>query len=237
MGCSQLKILKKLLLSTSIISIVILSFVYFFKGGIILDSLGIHLERLFVQTVNVPEEYSTVDRNGNDIPDPMDIVFAARKEVEQRTHYKSAYYAGGYPPNDEGVCTDVIWRGLLGANIILKDLIDQDIIDYIDLYPRVDGSPDPNIDFRRVPNQYMFFERHAESLTTKLIPGDIENLKEWQPGDIVVFLDGFHHVGIVSDKRAKDGTPYLIHNNRPFAAEVKLTSFSTPIAGHYRWVY
>ncbi|WP_238457914.1 DUF1287 domain-containing protein [Alkalihalobacterium alkalinitrilicum] len=232
-----MKILKKLLLSTSIISIVILSFVYFFKGGIILDSLGIHLERLFVQTVNVPEEYSTVDRNGNDIPDPMDIVFAARKEVEQRTHYKSAYYAGGYPPNDEGVCTDVIWRGLLGANIILKDLIDQDIIDYIDLYPRVDGSPDPNIDFRRVPNQYMFFERHAESLTTKLIPGDIENLKEWQPGDIVVFLDGFHHVGIVSDKRAKDGTPYLIHNNRPFAAEVKLTSFSTPIAGHYRWVY
>ncbi|MFV8827761.1 DUF1287 domain-containing protein [Alkalihalobacterium sp. APHAB7] len=232
-----MKMLKRWLVSISILSVALLSFIYFFKGGIILDSLGIHMERLFVQTVNVHEEYSMVDRNGNGIPDPLDIVYTARKEVEQRTHYKSTYYAGGYPPNDEGVCTDVIWRGLLGADIILKDLMDEDIAEHTELYPRVDGKPDPNIDFRRVPNQYAFFERHAESLTTELIPGDIENLKEWQPGDIVLFLEGYHHVGIVSDKRAKDGTPYLIHNNRPFAAEVKLSSFSTPIAGHYRWNY
>lgn len=232
-----MKMLKKWLVSISILSIALLSFVYFFKGGIILDSLGVHMERLFVHTVNVPEEYSMVDRNGNGIADPLDIVYTARKEVEQRTHYKSAYYAGGYPPNDEGVCTDVIWRGLLGADIILKDLMDEDISQHTELYPRVNGKPDPNIDFRRVPNQYVFFERHAESLTTELIPGDIGNLKEWQPGDIVLFLEGYHHVGIVSDKRAKDGTPYIIHNNRPFAAEVKLSSFATPIAGHYRWNY
>ncbi|MDE5413367.1 DUF1287 domain-containing protein [Alkalihalobacterium chitinilyticum] len=232
-----MKMLKRWLVSISVLSVALLSFMYFFKGGIILDSLGIHMERFFVSTVIVPEEYSTVDRNGNGIPDPLDIVHTARKEVEQRTHYKSAYYAGGYPPNDEGVCTDVIWRGLLGADIILKDLMDEDISEHMELYPRVDGKPDPNIDFRRVPNQYVFLERHAESLTTELIPGDMENLKEWQPGDIVLFLEGYHHVGIVSDKRAKDGTPYLIHNNRPFAAEVKLSSFSTPIAGHYRWNY
>jgi uncharacterized protein YijF (DUF1287 family) len=203
----------------------------------IADTLGIHLEHPFSQKVKVPETYAKVDLNQNGVPDPIDIVQSARKEVEQRTKYESNYYAGGYPPEDEGVCTDVIWRGLIGANIDLKQLIDKDIKENTELYSTVNGKPDPNIDFRRVPNQYVFLERFTESLTTKLIPGDVDNLEEWQPGDIVVFLDGYHHVGIVSDKRASDGTPYFIHNNPPFAAEVKLKSFKTPIAGHYRWRY
>ncbi|MFX3675188.1 MAG: DUF1287 domain-containing protein [Paenisporosarcina sp.] len=186
----------------------------------------------------MPDNYSKVDKNNNSIADPIDVVNSARKEVEGKTLYKSAYYDGGYPPDNEGVCTDVIWRGLKGADILLKDALDADITSYQDLYPRVDGKPDPNIDFRRVPNQNVYFKRHTQSLTKELISGDIENLSEWQPGDIVVFLEkGFHHVGIVSDKRAKDGTPYFIHNIRPFAAEVKLSSFKTPIAGHYRWKY
>ncbi|WP_245805773.1 DUF1287 domain-containing protein [Bacillus alkalicellulosilyticus] len=221
----------------SVLLLVGVSFSLFYKQGILLDSIGFHFSNPFSSAVDIDATYSTVDRNENGIPDPLDIVHAARKEMEQRTTYKSTYYAGGYPPDDEGVCTDVIWRGLLGAEIYLKDLMDEDIQSETELYPRVDGKPDPNIDFRRVPNQFVYFERFTESLTTELIPGDLDNLKEWQPGDIVVFLDGYHHVGIVSDKRAKDGTPYLIHNNPPFAAEVKLTSFSTPIAGHYRWIY
>ncbi|MBD8070099.1 DUF1287 domain-containing protein [Bacillus sp. PS06] len=212
-------------------------FILFYKNGILLDSIGIHLSNPFTPKVTIEDNYSTTDRNNNGIPDPIDIVTTARKEVEQKTTYKSAYYAGGYPPNDEGVCTDVIWRGLLGADINLKDVMDEDISSHTKLYPRVGGSPDPNIDFRRVPNQFVYFQRFTESLTTELIPGDVENLKEWQPGDIVFFLDGYHHVGIVSDKRAKDGTPYFIHNNPPFAAEVKLSSFKTPIAGHFRWNY
>ncbi|MFC0560320.1 DUF1287 domain-containing protein [Halalkalibacter alkalisediminis] len=220
-----------------VLILTLLLFTLFFRDGIILDSLGVHMKRPFGKVINMPEEYSNVDKNNNGIPDPIDIVQAARKEVEQRTTYKSTYYAGGYPPNDEGVCTDVIWRGLLGAGVVLKDLIDQDISENTALYPRVAGTPDANIDFRRVPNQFVYFDRFTESLTTDLIPKDINNLKEWQPGDIVVFIDGFHHVGIVSDKRDKDGVPYLIHNNRPFAAEVKLSSFTTPIAGHYRWNY
>lgn len=230
--------MKKVTLALSIVIVTILFAVLIYKKGIILDHIGIHLESPFTKKVHVPQSHSTIDNNHNGIPDPLDIVNAARKEVEQKTNYKSVYYEGGYPPDSEGVCTDVVWRGLLGAGISFKDLIDQDIAENIDLYPRVGGNPDPNIDFRRVPNQYVYFERFAESLPTELIPGDVENLKEWQPGDIVVFLaEGFHHVGIVSDKRAKDGTPYFIHNIHPFAAEVKLTSFSTPIKGHYRWRY
>jgi uncharacterized protein len=225
----------KMVFSALIIGVGI--FIIFYRNGMILDHIGLHMENPFVKKVNVPSTYTKVDKNKNGIPDPLDIVQTARKEVKQRTHYESNYYKGGFPPDDEGVCTDVIWRGLLGANIHLKELMDVDIEENTDLYPRVNGKPDPNIDFRRVPNQHVFFQRFAESLTTQLIPGDVENLKHWQPGDIVVFLDEYHHVGIVSDKRAKDGTPYFINNNPPFAAEVKLISFDTPIAAHYRWKY
>lgn len=208
-----------------------------FRGGVILQTLGITWENPFAPTVDVEDRTVWSDRNGNGIADQLDIVAAARVEVENRTTYKSAYYGGGYPPEDEGVCTDVIWRGLLGADISLKDEMDTDIAANVEAYPRTEGKPDPNIDFRRVPNQYAFLERHAESLTTELIPGDLDNLAEWQPGDIVIFLDGTDHAGIISDRRAKDGTPYMIHNTPPFAAEIKLSSYKQPIAGHYRWKF
>lgn len=226
---------RRILFSIIMIGLIITALT--FRNGIILDFLGIKIENPFVKKVTVPQYYSEIDRNENGIPDPLDIVQTARKEVQIRTKYKSNYYEGGFPPDGEGVCTDVIWRGFMGANIHLKELIDLDIEKNTDFYSRVNGNPDPNIDFRRVPNQNAYFQRFAESLTTELIPGDVENLKQWQPGDIVVFLDGYHHIGIVSDKRSLDGTPYFIHNNPPFAAEVKLKSFKTPIAAHYRWKY
>lgn len=216
------------------IVIVFLAFAFFFRSGVLLNTIGIDIELPLTPRANVPEDYSLVDRNNNGIPDPIDIVKAARKDVKNRTTYKDGYHGGGYPPDDEGVCTDVIWRGLMGAGINLKDLIDEDIKNNVELYPRVKGRPEPNIDFRRVPNQYVFLERHSESLTTELIPRDIENLRQWQPGDIVVFLEGRHHIAIVSDKRARDGTPYIIHNSPPFATEIKLKSVSQPISGHYR---
>ncbi|SNS85912.1 hypothetical protein SAMN05446037_102446 [Anaerovirgula multivorans] len=232
-----MKVKKSMLIFFSVILIGGFIFTFFFKSGLLLNSIGIHIENPFAKRINVPEDYVKTDSNNNGIPDPIDIVNTARKEVKKRTKYKSAYYEGGYPPDDEGVCTDVIWRGLLGANINLKNLIDEDIKENLELYPRVNGKPEPNIDFRRVPNQYIYFERFTHALTTELIPGDVENLRQWQPGDIVVFLEGFHHVAIISDKRAKDGTPYIIHNNPPFAVEVKLRSIDAPIAGHYRWIY
>ncbi|MEW9108269.1 MAG: DUF1287 domain-containing protein [Cytobacillus gottheilii] len=233
---------KKKLLATFKIFVISFAaatlFAYFFRGGLLLDHIGIYIERPFTKEFEVPLLYDEKDHNDNGIPDPLDFVYAARQEVQQRTFYRSRYYEGGYPPDDEGVCTDVIWRAMLRADIHLKDLLDEDVALHTKLYPRVEGNPDPNIDFRRVPNQDVFFKRFAENLTTDLIPGEIENLKQWQPGDIVVFLtDQFQHVGIISDKRAKDGTPYLIHNIRPFAAEIKLSSFKTPITGHYRWKY
>ncbi|UII57566.1 DUF1287 domain-containing protein [Cytobacillus spongiae] len=228
--------MKRLLVS--LFAVGLLLFVLFYQNGIIINSIGISFENPFKKAIEVPDLYAQVDINANGIADPIDIVQSARKEVDQKTLYKSEYYAGGYPPEDEGVCTDVIWRGFHGANITLKDLMDQDISANVDLYPRVAKQPDPNIDFRRVPNQDVFFRRYAESLTTDVIPGNAANLEQWQAGDIVVFLsDSLDHIGIISDKRTKDGIPYVIHNTPPFAAEIKLTSFQAPITGHYRWKF
>jgi uncharacterized protein YijF (DUF1287 family) len=232
-----MKVLKVSIQVLAILLGCIIVFAVFFKKGLILDHLGIHLDNPFVSEVKIPDEYATTDHNHNGIADPIDIVNAARKEVRQRTAYRSVYYDGGFPPEGEGVCTDVVWRGFSGADISLKTLIDADIADNTELYPRVKGKPDPNIDFRRVPNLNVFFQRYAKELTTKIESGNIENLRQWQAGDIVVWLDGFQHVGIISDRRTKEGIPYLIHNTYPFAAEVKLSSISTPIAGHYRWLF
>ena len=188
---------------------------------------------IFKSKFIVSEIFSKIDNNKNGVADVLDIVNGANNEVVNKTKYISNYYNGGYPPEKEGVCTDVIWRGFKIAKINLKDLIDEDIKNNIKLYPRVEGKPDPNIDFRRVPNQDVFFSRHCQSLTTEVIARNTENLKEWQPGDIVVF--GHEHIGIISAKRDKNGIPYVIHNIKPHAGILKLSYFTTPIHGHYRW--
>ncbi|WP_309245482.1 DUF1287 domain-containing protein [Clostridium estertheticum] len=48
---------------------------------------------------------------------------------------------------------------------------------------------------------------------------------------------GQGHVGIISDKRDKNGIPYVIHNIKPHASILKLSYFTTPIHGHYRWKF
>ena len=194
-------------------------------------------DELPINKVNVPDESSKVDKNENGIPDPIDIVNSARKEAKQKSIYKDAYYVGGYPPDGEGVCTDVIWRGFKSINISIKDLIDKDIKENMAQYKGVNGKVDPNIDFRRVLNQDTFFKKNCIQLTTEFKKDDINNLKEWQPGDIIVFIEGYEHIAIISDERDEDGIPYVIHNSHPCASEAKLSWFYNPIHGHYRWRY
>lgn len=170
------------------------------------------------------------DEDGDGIDDYTDILEGAKLEAERKPRYNSDYYVGGYPPDEEGVCTDVIWRALKNAGYILKDMIDEDIKNNVDKYPRVNGKPDPNIDFRRVPNLKVYFERNHISLTT-----DLNKIEEWQPGDIVVF--GKSHIGIISDKRNKKGVPFLLHNGgQPIREENILEIYNNyeKISGHYR---
>ena len=133
------------------------------------------------------------DQDGNGKDDSIDLVEGARTQVEQRPFYKSAYYADGYPPENEGVCTDLVWRAFKHAGFDLKAMVDTDIASAVNEYPRVGNMPDPNIDFRRVPNLYVFFKRHAITLTGEVIPWDAENLKEWQPGDLSLIHIFYQH--------------------------------------------
>lgn len=160
------------------------------------------------------------DEDNDGILDLDDLVEGARKDAEVRPVYKDAYYNGGYPPPNEGVCTDVIWRAFKNAGYDLKKMLDEDIKNNIYDYPRIRGDrPDPNIDFRRVPNLISYFKKHATILTTEIKSYNVENLKEWQGGDIVVFDMPFEHIAIVSDKRRYDGVPYMIHNGGPYTKE------------------
>ena len=150
--------------------------------------------------------------------------------------YDGAYFDGGYPPDGRGVCTDVVWRALAAAGYDLKSLVDADIRANLSSYPRVGGRPDPNIDFRRVPNLVSFFARHALTLTTDVKAGDVANLINWQPGDIVVFGKPTEHVGVVSDLRRADGVPLVIHNAGPWASESDiLLTWPTALTHHFRF--
>ena len=176
---------------------------------------------------------SSNDYNNNGIDDYTDILLGARNDAKNNPKYKSAYYEGGYPPDNEGVCTDVIWRAFENAGYCLRDMVDDDINKNIDMYPRVGGMADKNIDFRRVPNLKVFFDNNAESLTL-----DTSEIEQWQPGDIVIFGEEYVHIGIISDKRNSKGIPYLIHNGGQLNREEDMLfkyTFWEPITGHYRF--
>jgi len=172
---------------------------------------------------------SDFDKDLDSIDDYQDIVEGAREYVSKNPPYKSANYKGGYPIDEYAVCTDVIWYAFKNAGYDLKSMVDEDIKNHLDAYPTID-IPDPNIDFRRVKNLKIFFDRNALSLTT-----DTRKKEEWQAGDIVIF-EG--HIAIISDKRNRRGTPYIIHQSRrPKKEEDFLVEYSSyhKILGHYRF--
>lgn len=219
-----MKILKKILITFIILFLLI---IIILLGYILYQK---YKKVYYAEDFNIEKLISKTDYDNDGLDDYSDILEGAKIEAKNKPTYRSAYYSGGYPPDNEGVCTDVIWRALKNAGYSLKDMIDEDIKNNVESYPRVDGKPDPNIDFRRVPNLKVYFERNQIVLTT-----DLSKIEEWQAGDIVIF--GTSHVGIISDKRNKKGIPYLIHNGgQPNREEDILELYNewNPITGHYR---
>ncbi len=177
------------------------------------------------EQLGIYEIKSKIDADNDGIDDYSDIMLGAREYIETNPKYKSNYYEGGYPDDGYGVCTDVIWNGFKSSGYDLKNMIDTDIAANLEAYPTI-TLPDANIDFRRVRNLKIFFDRNAEKLTTKLT-----NPEEWQAGDIVVFSN---HIAVCSDKRNKDGYPFIIHHGDLGAREKNEIKKYT-IEGHYRW--
>ena len=158
------------------------------------------------------------------------IMMSARAYISNdELRYDDAYFAGGYPPDEIGVCTDVVWKGLNGAGISIKNLMDADISAHFGAYGDLISAADPNIDFRLVPQMERYLERRAISLDT-----DVDNYFVWQAGDIVTFESS--HVAIVSSLRNVWGRPYIIqHGKDPAAEEDRIyASDGMKISGHFR---
>lgn len=195
-----------------------------------------HEEYFYAEDFGINVIKSEYDFDNDGIDDYSDILLGAQKERDNNPTYVSKYYDGGYPPDDEGVCTDVIWRALLEAGYYLKDMMVYDITkdgkdetSYYDIDYR-----DDNIDFRRVGNQEVFLKKYTESLTT-----NIYNIEDFMPGDIVVFDYGAH-IAIISDKRNENGIPYLIQNRDPRQEEKeedRLEKTEMSVTGHYRFTF
>lgn len=173
------------------------------------------------------EKYiSNVDFDNDGIDDETDILESTKKYLATKPKYKSKYYIGGYPNDNYGVCTDVVSFGLKGAGYDLKKLVNEDINNHKELYG-IDVI-DENIDFRRVKNLKIYFENNAIKLTN-----DIYDISNWQGGDIVIFNN---HIGIVSDKRNKNGVAFVLHHATPYQLyyEEDILEQRKDIVGHYK---
>ncbi len=163
------------------------------------------------------------------------IVQAARSQIGKTTIYDPAYvglkYPGGDVPLERGVCTDVVIRALRqGAGMDLQKLVHEDMKKAFNKYPKIWGlkKTDRNIDHRRVPNLSRYFERKGYALVASKNKGD------YLAGDLVACSVGKRpHIMIVSDNRAKDGTPLIIHNIGSGTKEENRL-FAFPITGHFR---
>ena len=174
----------------------------------------------------IPQFHSSADRDDDGVDDQSDILNGALAYVSTHPKYKSRYYETGYPDDGYGVCTDVVAYALKNTGYDLQALVDTDIREHPEEYDI--AAPDKNIDFRRVRNLKVFFSCNAVKLTT-----DVSKTEQWQGGDIVIFE---RHIGIVSDRRNKNGVPYIIHHNDPWqtAYEQDILEKRTDIVGHYR---
>lgn len=193
---------------------------------------------------DIPAFKSPYDANGDGIDDQTQFVQGAKEFLSQKPQYKStSYYQGGYAQPDAegviyGVCTDVIAAAMKAAGYDLKALIDTDIEKHPERYPYAMDNFDANINFRRVQNQYCFFKAHAQSLTI-----DPHDIKEWQPGDIVVTGDvaaAKAHICMVSTRRADDGVAYVLQlatTGQTLYEEDYLTTcqVNKPILAHFRY--
>ncbi len=164
-------------------------------------------------------------------------VNAAHAQVGVTRHYDGSYvrlaYPGGDVPADRGVCSDVVIRALRATGLDLQQAVHQDMRRNFAAYPRLWGlrRPDRNIDHRRVPNLEAWLRRAGHALPASGRAAD------YRPGDLVSWRlpGGLPHIGIVSDRVARDGSGrLLVVHNRGAGARVEDVLLAWPPVGHFR---
>lgn len=203
-------------------TVVIVTGLYFADRYNLIPSITYTADHFGIDTV-----VSETDFNSNGVDDYTDIMLGARKDAQNHPKYDDSYWADGYPPDDIGVCTDVVWRAFKNAGYSLRDMVDRDIQLRPEAYKKI-TKRDSNIDFRRVVNLRVYFETYAQKLTL-----DTTEIDQWQPGDIVIFGND-KHIGIISDKRNREGIPYVIHNGGQPKREEDYFKRGE-VTGHYRF--
>ena len=162
---------------------------------------------------------------------------AAIELTKDKVIYDPSYYTIPYPngdvPKGKGVCTDVIIRAYRKLGIDLQKEVHEDMKLNFSKYPKKWGltKTDKNIDHRRVLNLMTFFSRHG---TVKAIS---KNAADYLPGDIVSWDlgGGITHIGIVVNKKSKDGKRYLIVHNIGAGQVLEDCLFSFTIIGHHTY--
>lgn len=139
------------------------------------------------------------------------LILAARARIGVTRLYDPAYVAVAYPggdvPNDRGVCIDVVIRAYRKAfDFDFQKAIHEDMRTNFNVYPSIWGltRTDRNIDHRRVPNLETWLTRKGHERLNR----------NWQPGDIMTCRVGRNlpHTGIITHRKARDGTYTVIHN-------------------------
>ena len=147
--------------------------------------------------------------------------------------YKKISYPNGDVPAHFGVCTDVVIRSYRALGIDLQKLVHEDMKSHFNSYPKNWGlkRTDTNIDHRRVPNLQVFFSRKGQSLTVT------NNSRDYKTGDLVTWKlnNNLPHIGIVVNRRSKDGKRPLIVHNIGLGPRLEDMLFDYTITGHYRY--
>lgn len=164
---------------------------------------------------------------------------AALSIIDPSIDYDPAYFAIEYPngdvPADKGVCTDVVIRSYRKLGIDLQKEVHEDMVENFSDYPNLKRwgmtKTDTNIDHRRVPNLEVFFERKGIKLPIS------QNSKDYRTGEIVTWIinDKLPHIGIITNKKSKDGKRHLIVHNVGDGQVLEDCLFEYKIVGHYKY--
>jgi len=165
------------------------------------------------------------------------MVRAALERTRHRVVYDGTYrrirYPNGDVPDSIGVCTDVVIRAYRAAGLDLQKLVHEDMRRAFAAYPRQWGltKPDPNIDHRRVPNLQTFLARRGAAVPISRMEDD------YRPGDLVTWMlpGNLPHIGIVTDRRSRDGARPMIVHNIGYGPRLEDVLFEWEMTGHYRW--
>ena len=174
---------------------------------------------------------------GQTVVEKITLNDAALSLTKQQVTYDPSYFSIKYPngdvPTDKGVCTDVIIRAYRQLGIDLQKEVHVDMKSNFSAYPKIWGlkTTDKNIDHRRVPNLMTYFKRQeaAKPIT--------KNAKDYLPGDVVAWNLGgaITHIGIVVNKKSRDGKRNLIVHNIGAGQVLEDCLFKFKIIGHYRF--